>query len=91
MSCGIEARQRNDDRVRIGFDRNLVRLADVDQKIASLGHSLRYIFRRQIVNLTWSATQSSHDRMLLRFSIADRSPFGANLAPRASENQAPER
>src|SRR5260370_9176819 len=45
----VEARKRNDDRARIGFDGNLVRLADVDEKIASLGHPLRYILRRQIV------------------------------------------
>src|SRR5713226_1679192 len=44
----VEARKRNDDRARIGFDGNLIRLADVDEQIASLGHPPRYIFRRQI-------------------------------------------
>src|SRR5882757_6358693 len=46
----IETRKRNDDRARIGFRRNLIRLADVNQEVASLGHSLGDIFRRQIVN-----------------------------------------
>src|SRR3981081_3640323 len=47
----VETRKRHDHRARIGFDSNLVRFADVDEKIASVGHSLRYIFRRQIVNV----------------------------------------
>src|SRR5258708_7839645 len=47
----VETRKRNDDRARIGFDRDLVRLPDIDKQIAALRHSLRYIFRRQIVNL----------------------------------------
>src|ERR1700736_3679692 len=47
----VETRKRNDDGARIGFDGNLVRLADVDEKIAAVGHPLRYIFRRQIVYL----------------------------------------
>jgi hypothetical protein len=47
----VETRKRNDDGTGIGFHGNLVRLADVDEKIASLRHSLRDVFRRQIVNL----------------------------------------
>src|SRR2546423_3235180 len=47
----VEARQRNHDRARIGFHSNFVRLSDVNQKVASLGHAPRNIFRRQIVNL----------------------------------------
>ena len=47
----IKTRKRNHDCVGISFDRNLVRLADVDKQVAALGHSLRNIFRRQIVNL----------------------------------------
>src|SRR5665811_2147465 len=46
----VETRERNDHGARIGLHRNLVRLADVDQKVASLGHALRDIFRYQIVN-----------------------------------------
>src|SRR5260370_7690848 len=47
----VETRKRNDDRARIGFDSNLVRLPDVDEKIASVGPSLRYIFRLPILTL----------------------------------------
>src|SRR3954451_5301030 len=47
----VETRKRNDDCAWIGFDSNLVRLADVDEKITALRHPLRYIVRRQIVNL----------------------------------------
>src|SRR6202049_160887 len=47
----VETRERNDDGPRIGFHGTLVRLADVDQEIAFLGHSLRDILRRQIVHL----------------------------------------
>jgi hypothetical protein len=48
---GVETRKRDDDGTRIGFRGNLVRLADVDEKIAAIRHSLRYIFRRQILDL----------------------------------------
>src|SRR6476661_8709816 len=47
----VESRKWNDDCVRIGFHRDLVELANVDQKAASLRHSLRHLFRRHIVNL----------------------------------------
>src|SRR5258705_7634489 len=47
----VETRKRNDDRVRIGFDGNLVRFADIDEQVPPVGYSLRYLFRRQIVNL----------------------------------------
>src|SRR5215213_8823883 len=47
----VETRQRSDDRAWISFHGNFVRLSDVDQNVASLGYALRYIFRRQIVNL----------------------------------------
>src|ERR1039457_2591793 len=44
----IETRKRNEDGALIRFRGNLVRLADVDEKVASLGHSPRDNFRRQI-------------------------------------------
>src|ERR1700720_2534956 len=47
----VETRQRNDHRARIGFRGNLVRLTDVDEKIASVGHPLGYLLRRQICDL----------------------------------------
>src|ERR1700730_3183911 len=46
----IETRQRDDHRARIGIHGYFVRLADVDQKKAPVGHSLRYFLRRQILN-----------------------------------------
>src|ERR1700676_5255843 len=46
----IETRKRNDHRARIRLHGNLIRFADIDEKIAPLGHSLRYVLRRQIVN-----------------------------------------
>src|SRR5882724_5219897 len=74
---GIEIRKRNDDGTRIGFRGNLVRLADVDQKITAIGHSLRYIFRRQILDLMTLVRHANPPNELL--------PFGANLAPRATK------
>src|SRR6266850_2268529 len=56
----VETRKRNDDRARIGFDGNLVRLADVHEKIASLGHPLRYIFGRQIAYLMMTLVRHSN-------------------------------
>src|SRR6202035_2443475 len=47
----LEARQRNHDAAGIGFHRNLIGLADVNEEIAPLRHSLRDVFRRQIVHL----------------------------------------
>ena len=47
----IEGRERNDHAVRIGFDGNFIRLADVDQEIAPLRRALGYFRRRQIVHL----------------------------------------
>src|SRR5258708_34376659 len=47
----VETRKRNDDCAGIGFHRNFIRLADIDHKKASLDHSLRYPFRRQIPDL----------------------------------------
>src|SRR5260370_827818 len=47
----VETGKRDHHRVRIGFHGNLVRLADVDHKVAAFGHALCDIFRRQIVNL----------------------------------------
>src|SRR5450631_2868378 len=63
----IEARKWNDDRAGIGFGRDLVRLADVDEKVAALGHSLRYLFRRQIVNLP--LIRHSNPPSLVSFSM----------------------
>src|SRR5258708_31379727 len=47
----VETGKRDHHRVRIGFHGNLVRLADVDQKVAAFGHALCDIFRRQIGDL----------------------------------------
>src|SRR6267142_727178 len=61
---GIETRKRNDDGTRIGFRGNLVRLADVDEKIAAIRHSLRYIFRRQILDLMTRHANPPNDLLL---------------------------
>src|SRR3954452_6299632 len=79
----IEARQRSGHRAWISFDGNFIRLADVHQDITSLGHTLRYIFRRQIVN------------QMLRHSIPPGLPLDlpwptpANLAPRVAKSKRP--
>src|SRR6266446_8109202 len=45
----VEGRERNDHAAGIGFHGDFIRLADIDQQIASLGHSLGNVLRRQIV------------------------------------------
>src|SRR6266550_1292738 len=47
----VETRKRYHDRAGIGFHRHFIRLADIDQKVATVGHSLRYFLRRQILDL----------------------------------------
>src|ERR1700687_4642148 len=76
----VETRQRNHDGARIGLYRNLVRLADVDEKVASLRHSLRDVFPRQIVNLTRPSLPPNDP-----LAQANCSPLHANLAPPAAE------
>src|ERR1700759_4104364 len=41
----VEARKRNDDAAWIGFRGHFIRLADIDEQIASLLHALRYVLR----------------------------------------------
>src|SRR5229473_7333823 len=67
---GIETRKRNDDGARIGFRGNLVRLADIDEKIASVVHSLRDLFGRQICDLMVRHSIPPNDPLLpiARFS-----------------------
>src|SRR5438552_1701063 len=48
---GIEGRKRDNDAAGIGLDRDLIGLTNVDQEIAPLRHSLRYLFGHQIVHL----------------------------------------
>ena len=47
----IESLERNDHAVRIGFHRDLVRLANIDQKIAAFRYPAGNVFRGQIVHL----------------------------------------
>src|SRR6266567_2988148 len=47
----VEGRERNDHAARIGLHGHFVRLADVDEQVASLRHPLCDVFRRQIVHL----------------------------------------
>src|SRR6202171_904509 len=84
-------RKRNDDRAGIGFGRDLVRLADVDEKVAALGHSLRYLFRRQIVNLPLTR-HSNPPRLIERVRQCRTRLLALTRQPRPSrgENQAPE-
>jgi hypothetical protein len=81
----VETRERNDDRVRIGIHRNLIRFADINEKIATLGYSLRYVFRRQIVNAMTLIRHSNppNDKLganAFGKSGTDGSPFRANVA-----------
>ena len=87
----VEARKRNDDAAGIGFHGDFVRLADVDQKIASLGHPLRDVFRRQIVHLMVRHSYPPNDPDTSEFGNADRS-LALRRQRRLSrdENQAPE-
>src|SRR5712672_2244750 len=48
---GVKRRNRNDHAAGIGLGRDFVRLAEIDQEIASLRHSLRYLLRHQILHL----------------------------------------
>src|SRR5260370_39325204 len=83
----VETRKRNDDGARIGFHGDLVRLADVDEKIASLRHSLPDILPRQIVNLVRHSNPPNDP--LLRANPAtagtDCAPLRTNLAPHAAK------
>ena len=89
IAAGSNDLQRNHHAVRIGFHRDLVRLADVDQQIAPLRHPLRHVFRRQIVHL------------MVRHAISSRQPAcegsdqprqsGAKVAPRATKIKRRER
>src|SRR5205807_5248880 len=47
----IEDRKRYDDAAWIGLGGNFIRLADVDEEVASIRHSLRHVLRHQIVHL----------------------------------------
>src|SRR5260370_9241963 len=83
----MEARGWNAARAGIGFGRDLVRLADVDEKVAALGHSLRYLFGRQIVNLPLirHSNPPSLRQCRTRLLALARQP-----RPSRGENQAPE-
>src|SRR6266436_4064444 len=60
----VETRKRHHDRARIGFHGHFIRLADVDQKVATVGHSLRYFFRRQILDLMARPANPPNDLLL---------------------------
>ncbi len=84
IALRIEARERDHDGAGIGLRGDFVRLADVDQKIASLGHALGYFFRRQIVYLLTHAfpPNDRHEQIRQRFrGLACR----ANLASQAAK------
>src|SRR5258708_37190314 len=79
----IEGRKRDDYAAGICLDGDLVRLADIDQEIASLRHSFRYLLRHQILHL-----MIRHATILQRSRLraAERHPISvAKLAPCAAK------
>jgi hypothetical protein len=46
----VEGRERHDHAGRIGLDRDLIGLANVDQEIVAFRHPLRHVLRRQIMH-----------------------------------------
>ena len=60
---GIERRQRHDHRVRIAFDRGLVRLAHVDQQHAPGAQAFGHLFRREIFNFVGARDFVGHAQL----------------------------
>src|SRR4051794_1503133 len=87
----IESRKWNDNPARIGLHGDFVRLTNIDQQIATLGHTPRDIFRRQIVNVL-TLVRHSIPPTIARANSANVSRWPAlRRQPRPSrhENQAP--
>ena len=86
----IKTGKRDDDGIRIGFDGDFIRLADIDQEIAPFGNSLRHLCRRQIVNamtLTHHQTSRSPNHSVFRRLLLVRRQTRLSRG----ENQAPEK
>src|SRR6267378_1063040 len=83
---GIEGRKRDDYAAGIGLDGDLVRLADIDQEIASLRHSLRYFLRHQILHLVIRHAKSSNDPVCGQPSGTLFRRPNSPLAPRKSSS-----
>src|ERR1700716_1766693 len=91
----VETRKRPDHRARIGFDSNLVRFTDVDEKIASVGHSLGYIFRRQIVNLMTlirhsKSSQRSAEHLTCAYSVRKTGVHSCGIRANTSKFSKPD-
>ncbi len=72
----IEARKRDNDRIRISLRGDFVWLSDIDEQIPPFGNAFRHFLRRQIMNLMTLIRHSiSPGRLLLTASHASTLPL----------------